>query len=356
METYFDPRAPGSFGGVDALYRQVKDQNKTKDEVKEWLRDQPAYTLHVPVRRNFKQNRIIVYTINEQFQADLADLSSLKKHNDGVRYLLTCIDVFSKYAWVTPLKNKGAIGVCEALEAIFEDRTPEKFQTDEGTEFVNEKCKELFKRLDINHFHALSNSETKCAVVERFNRTLKTKMWKYLTHVNKYRYIDVLPDLVHSYNNTYHSSIKMKPSDVSHANVKKVWRNLYGKYFKEELLSPGVEKQKFKFAAGDHVRLSGARVTFRKGYEQGWTEEVFVVSNCYRRVPPVYTVKDLNGEEIKGVFYEYELQRVKKPELFKIERVLQKRGKGKREQHLVKFVGYPASFNKWLPAREVVSI
>jgi hypothetical protein len=369
METYFDPRAPGSFGGVDALYRQVKGQKKTKADVKEWLSDQNAYTMHVPVRRKFKQNRTVAYTINEQFQADLADLSSLASKNDGFRYLLTCIDIFSKHAWVVPLKNKGAIGVCEALEAIFEERTPEKFQTDEGKEFVNEKCKELFKRYDINHFHALSNSETKCAVVERFNRTLKTKMWKYLTYKNTYRYIDVLPDLVHSYNNTYHSAIKMKPSEVSHANVKQVWDNMHGKYFAEEIMcqqppskktvktvKKGKQKIKYKFQVGDHVRLSSTRVVFRKGYEEGWTEEVHIVSKRLPRIPPVYVVKDQLGEEIKGVFYEQELQRVKKPEVFKIDRVLKRRGKGKRAQVFVKWVGYPDSFNKWIPEKQVVDI
>src|SRR5438874_5746730 len=172
-EVYYDPRAPGSFGGIDALYRQLnnsKQAGKTRSEISEWLREQSTYTQHFPVRYKYKRNRTVVYTIDEQFQADLADVSSLSKDNDGIKYLLTCIDIFSKYAWVVPLKNKSAKSVCAALEDIFSERQPEKFQTDEGKEFENSKCHSLFKRLKIEHFNALS-SESKCAVVERFNRT-----------------------------------------------------------------------------------------------------------------------------------------------------------------------------------------
>src|SRR5579859_3658577 len=357
MDSYFDPRAPGSFGGVDALYRYVNKEKdkKTRVQVKRFLQGQSAYTLHKPVRRKFKRNITQVYTMNEQFQADLADLSSISKQNDGIRYLLTVIDVFSKYAWVIPLKNKGAKTVCQALETVFEERCPEKFQSDQGKEFENSECAALFKRLEINHFNALSG-ETKCAVVERFNRTLKTKMWKYLTYKNTYRYIDVLPDLVHSYNNTFHSAIKMTPSEVNHSNVKQVWRNLYMKSVMESNKFKESEKYKFRFEVGDHVRLSGERVVFRKGYEQGDRKSVYKISRRLRCDPPVYLVKDLNGEELRGVFYEHKLQSVDKPELFAIEKVLKRKGKGRSEQCLVKWKGYPKSFNSWVSSKEVVSI
>src|SRR5271170_864700 len=283
---YFNPRAPGSFGGVDALYRQLDEKSKvkrgsrtkTKSQLSTWLRNQPAYSMHFPVKRKFKRNITLVYTINEQFQADLIDMSSLSRQNDGTTFLLACIDIFSKYAWVIPMRNKSAISVKTAFEKIFAERMPDKLQTDQGKEFENSECKTLFQKLGINHFNALSG-ETHCAVAERFNRTFKTKMWKYMTHRNTHRYINVLEDLIHSYNHTYHTSIKMKPAEVCETNVKQVWQNLYGAYYRKELLDGASnskqqiksQKKATKFKVGDHVRLSGQRVVFRKGYENGWT-------------------------------------------------------------------------------------
>ena len=105
QDVYYDPRAPGSFGGISALQRHIKD-SKSRAETVAWLRAQPTYTQHYPVRYKYRRNRTVVYTKGEQFQADLADVSSVAKHNDGVKFLLACIDIFSKYAWVVPLENK----------------------------------------------------------------------------------------------------------------------------------------------------------------------------------------------------------------------------------------------------------
>jgi hypothetical protein len=291
-----------------------------------------------------------VTTINEQFQADLVDMSKTADENDGTKFLLTCIDIFSKYAFVVPLRNKSARAVHAALELIFEERCPGKLQTDEGKEFKNTLCKQLYKRLKINYFHALS-SETKCAIVERFNRTFKNKMWRYMTHVNSKRYIDVLQDLVHSYNHTYHTAIRMAPAQVNEGNVKEVWQNLYGDYFRKRVLSG--PKRKFKFEIGDHVRLSSYRGVFRKGYEQGWTEEIYTISRRMLRDPPVYVVKDYHNSEVAGVFYEPELQRVVKPDWYRIEDIVKSRGKGRHLQYLVKFQGYSSAFNEWVPKNQV---
>src|SRR5579859_1537699 len=110
---YYNPRTPGSFGGVDALYRASKKSRK-RDDIKHWFESQPAYTLHRSARNRFRRNIILVYSIDEQFQADLADVSMLAKWNDGVHFWLTCIDVLSKYAWVIPLRNKSANTVMQA--------------------------------------------------------------------------------------------------------------------------------------------------------------------------------------------------------------------------------------------------
>lgn len=348
FQKYYDPRAPGSFGGVDGLVRLLKGV-KDKQQIKEWLSDQRPYTLHFPVRRRFRRNVTLVNNINEQFQADLVDLSALAHSNDGYKYILTCIDVFSKYGWAIPMKNKTAATTREAFEQIFSERQPEKLQTDRGKEFENAELLAYLKEKGIHFFYSY-NPDIKCSIVERFNRTLKSRMWRYLTYKNSNRYIDVLPDIMHSINHSYHRSIKMAPVDVNEGNVKEVWNNLFGHIRKR------VGQPKYKFNVGDFVRISSERVVFRKGYEEGWTEEVFVVSEQKPRDPVVYKLKDDSGEDIKGTFYEKELLKVKKPELYQVEKVLQTRGVGKNRECLVKWKGYPESFNKWIPASEIVDI
>jgi hypothetical protein len=112
---YYHPKRSGGFGGVGRLYQDVKKEGKFKisrKEIKAWLMKQDAYTLHKPMRRHFKRNRVIVGGIDQQWKMDLADMQSMQKFNDGYRYLLVCIDVFSKYAWVVPLKNKAGPDMC----------------------------------------------------------------------------------------------------------------------------------------------------------------------------------------------------------------------------------------------------
>ena len=146
---YYNPKRPGSFGGVENLYRDVKQEGTFKlsrKKISDWLMGQDTYTLHKPARRNFKRNRVIVGGIDEQWQMDLADMQSLKDYNDGYRYLLVCIDVFSKYAWIVPIKSKTGPALVEAFKVILSSgRKPHKIMTDQGTEFFNKSFQTLLK-------------------------------------------------------------------------------------------------------------------------------------------------------------------------------------------------------------------
>ena len=248
---YYDPKRSGGFGGVDRLYKDVKKEGKIKisrTKIKEWLMKQDAYTLHEPIRRHFKRNRVIVGGIDQQWQMDLADMQSMQKFNDGYRYLLVCIDVFSKYAWVVPLKNKKGPSLVETFKIILTSgRKPEKIITDQGTEFFNKHFKALLKDEDIELYNTYN--ETKASVVERLIRTLKTRIWRYFTAKKTMRYIDMLPDLVYSYNHTIHRSIKKKPADITVDNEKQVWHTLYDDRGE-------VKHVKYKFNIGDQVRIS----------------------------------------------------------------------------------------------------
>jgi transposase InsO family protein len=222
---------------------------------------QDAYTLHKPARRNFKRNRVIVGGIDEEWQMDLADVQSLKKYNDGYRYLLVCIDVFSKYAWIVPIKSKTGPALVEAFKVILSSgRKPQKIMTDQGTEFFNNSFQTLLKNKDIELFNTFN--ETKASVVERVIRTFKTKMWRYFTAKKTMRYLDMLPDLVYSYNHGKHRSIRTKPALVNSENENKIWHTLYDNTI------GNVKPIKYKFNIGDQVRISKIKRKFEKGFCQ----------------------------------------------------------------------------------------
>ena len=152
--------------------------------VERWLSTQDAYTHHKPLRRRFKRRCVMMGGANQQWQADLVDMSRLKTANDGTTFLLTVIDVFSKRAWCVPLKSKSAATLAAAFRQLLSgsnnNNKPITLQTDKGSEFLNRSLQRLLKQYGVHHF-ATHNEETKASVVERFNRTLKTRMWSYFT-------------------------------------------------------------------------------------------------------------------------------------------------------------------------------
>lgn len=337
MDSYFDPSHAGSFGGVQTFKRHVDGSIKTKD-VKTWLQNKDTYTLHKPVRLKFRRRRTFTVGIDDLWQADLADVSSLSKYNDKNKYLLTCLDVFSKHAWVVPLKSKTGAALTVAFSSMLHDRHPVHLQTDKGTEFLNKQFQSMLRKNDIR-FYTTENSDTKASVVERFNRTFKTKMWKYFTYKNTQRYIDVLQDLVHSYNSTYHRSIGMAPNQVSVENEDDVRKQLYGK----KKMPP-----KWKYVIGDKVRISNAKQAFKKGYLGSWSVEIFTIEARIPSDPVTYEIADLNGVKIQGKFYEPELQKIlKEDDVYKVETVLKTRKRRGKTEHFVKWKGYDDSFNSW---------
>ena len=297
-----------------------------------------AEELHKPVKRKFKKRRVFVNGIDKIWAADLADMKVLSEDNDGVNFLLLVIDTFSKYGWIVPLKNKKGKTVAEALKNIFEERKPEKLWTDKGTEFYNKDVKKLIE------IYSTENEE-KSSIVERWIRTMKEKMWKYFTDNNTYNYMNVLPDLVKDYNNTVHSSIKMTPIEASKKkNELTVWRNLYPDRYKIYDLTP-------KFSVGDKVRITKKKKVFEKGYTTRWTEEIFTIKEIQNTNPITYKIKDLNKKEIKGTFYEPELQKTKQ-QVFRIEEVLEKGEK----QSLVKWKGYDKTFNSLVDNKDLINL
>ena len=161
---YLNPGQPGSFSGLETFFRALKNegQKPKKSKIKNWLLQQDAYTLHKPARKKYPRNRVIAFGIDDCWQMDLVDMSNIAEENDDINYLITCIDVFSKYVWVVPLKNKTGAAVAEGFKEILNDgRTPNNLQTDKGTEFLNGHFKKIFKKHDIKHYTL--NSEQKAS-------------------------------------------------------------------------------------------------------------------------------------------------------------------------------------------------
>jgi len=334
---------PTAFGSIKALYTAAKKQNpglKLQD-VKKWLISQDSYNLHKQAIGKFRRNRIRVSFIDEQWELDLVSLENLSNMNQGYKYILMCIDVFSKFVWAQPLKSKDATSICTAFKKVLNlGRQPYKVRTDKGGEFVNTKFKNLLKIHDIQFFTS-QNEDIKCSIVERVNRTIKGKMWRYFTHFSTFKWIDILNKLIHNYNHSYHRSIKEKPVNVKHDNQYQIWKTLY------PVKAQGISILNI----GDHVRISKFRQKFDKGYIPRWTEEIFIIDNIIKRPVVVYTIKDLQGEKIEGTFYKEELQKVllEKDKIYKIENIIKKRTlKGGRVQYLVKWFGYPEKFNEWV--------
>lgn len=262
------------------------------------------------------------------------------------------IDCFSKFLFLEPLERKTTESIIDGFGRIFKKTTrrPQRLRSDKGGEYNSRKFRAFMKENDIIYSNT-QNPETKCSIAERCVKTVKHKIFKYLTYANTWKYVDVLDDVVNSYNNGYHRTIKMAPSEVNDENILQVYRNI-----KESQRIP--KKKRPKLKVGDYVRLAKGKTEFQKSYLPGWTREVFKINSIANRNPIVYYVEDLAGEKLEGTFYEPELQKIKFDEgaARAIDKIIKQRKKGKTIQYLVKWLSYPDKFNSWINADTITSI
>ena len=308
---FFDSKVSGSSAKLVLENEQLADEH------------------HKPIIRKFEKRKVYSTFKDNIWGVDLVDMQLLSKYNKGIRFLLCVIDIFSKYAWVVPLKDEKGISIVKAFQIILKqsNRKPNKIWIDKGSEFYNGYFKKWLRDKGIVMYS--THNEGKSVVAEKFIRTLKSKIYKYMTSISKNVYIDKLNDIVDEYNDTYHTTIKMKPIEVkdnTHINTSKEINN---------------KDPKFKVA--DHVRISKYKNIFAKGYMPNWSEEVFVIKKVKNTIPWTYVFNDLNGEEIIGTFYEKELQKTNREE-FRIEKVIRQKG----DKLHVKWKGYDNSFNSWI--------
>ena len=255
-----------------------------------------ADELHKPVIKKFNKRKVYSQFKDNIWGVHLADMQSLSKKNKGIKYLLCAIDLFSKYAFVVPLKDKKGTTITNAFDKIIKQsgKKPNKIWVDQGSEFHNRDFKKWLSGNDIEMCSTFN--ENKSVVAERFIRTLKNKLYKHMTVTNKNVYYDVLDDIVDKYNSTKHSTIEMKPVDVK--NNKRVYIDEHN-------------EKSTRFNVGDRVRISKFKNIFAKGYTPNWSTEIFIINKINNTVPYTYNIKDLNDEKIIDSFYVKELQKTK---------------------------------------------
>lgn len=305
VELYTTPAEPASFTGLSTFYKNHKGLKRVQKD----LLNNEVYSVHRRVVRKFPRRKTIAKGINDQWQIDLLDIKKIKVQNSHMAYILTCIDVFSRYAWAVAIKNKEAKTVRDAFEHIFSTTNPPRYiYSDWGNEFRGE-CRKLFKEKNIIQID--TKSSKKAAIIERFNRTLRDKISKYQTFKNSKRFVNVLDDLVKSYNATVHSITGLRPDQVNLSNEAALKLKLYGDDDPVKLDSTNqIESIRFKFKIGDYARMVIDKTAYEKGSTANWSKEIYIIDELKPTAPPQYVVKTLKGKRLDWSYYAEELQHV----------------------------------------------
>lgn len=303
-----------------------------------------AKELHAPARKKFSTRPVELKGIHDLYQADLVEMVPFTQINNGYKYILTIINCFSKYAYAIPLLSKHASSIVEAIKPILSKNKMKYLQTDDGTEYRNTEFKKLMKQYGIRHYS--SYSDKKASIIERFNRTLKSLMYTKFTELGNYKWVKILPILLHEYNNRKHRTIGMKPSEVTVHNEDIVLENIH-----KNRQRYAAKDKKHRYRVGDKVRISKYKKVFDKGYLPNWTNEIFTVHSVEPTIPVTYTLKDYRNNILKGKFYEYEVRKTMVDDnVYLVEKVLRKRG----DKILVKWLGFDGEHNSWINKKDLV--
>ena len=290
---FFDLNKTSAFSSPKEVARIAKQPER---KVRAWIEKQDVWQRHKPVRYRFPQRQTTGDAIFTHIQADLGDWTPLANSNRGKRWMLLMVDCYSRYVIARALSRKTGAEVAAALEDCFKQigTFPNYLITDLGKEFYNSNVKNLLRE---HHTELISpSSDQKAAICERMQRTIKGRMYKYFTHSGKRNWVTVLQKVVDGINNSHHRILKATPNEIVNG---------------EKQPAPVKEfVSKKKFNVGDRVRLAKKKELFRKGYESGWTEEIFTIVRVLSTNPVTYHVVDDKGVLIKGIFYPQELVRV----------------------------------------------
>lgn len=278
---------------------KIERSRMSKEQLEQWAKE-----IHKPYKKPKSLLKVKVFHKDDIWSADLIEMPKeyLGKH---YKFVLTVIDLYTKFAWVRKLKNKTGLVTKEAFEDIMKTsgRKPKKLWVDQGSEYYNKVFEAMLKENNIEMYSTLN--EGKAVIIENFNRILKSKLWKRFTIQGNQKWIHILQDVVDKYNNRIHSLIKVSPTEAS-KNPEKIRDTIMENNYKNDL---EFKKEKPKFKIGDRVRIFKYKKHFDKGFTGWWTSEIFKIVEINNKSPITYEIADLDNEEILGQFYSNELQK-----------------------------------------------
>ena len=351
--------SPAGFtGNVQKLFRQSKiiDTSITLADTKEFLRGERSYTLHRGNLVRFPRRKILAPKPSVIIACDLGDFCNLRQYNKGVKYLLVCVDVFSRLMAVEALLKKDSKHMLKALSNILEKpefRGVRRIFTDRGTEFYNKTIQNYLNKKHIKMYSVYS--DMKASIVERAIRTLKHLLYRYMTQTNSLKYLEVLSKVVEVYNNTYHRTIKATPRVVHNLRkIDDIRRQFKTMYINNSLSHASISP---RLKVGTYVRLAKRRNTFHKSFWPQNTEEIFKVAALNKeQFIPAYKIIDLSGENISGEFYEQELIPTTLPEHFPVIILRSRKTTRGQREYYVNWRGYPSSSNSWVKSQDIINL
>ena len=301
----------GAYSGSAVILKNVYNEKNPENKItikkaQFFLNKQDSYVLHRKKSINYKRNKVWVFEPDMQFCAAIVDLPSYREHNNGKKYILLIMEVFTKFLYAEPLERKDTDTSLEGLKKIMKrvKKYPLTMQVDAGGEFLNKKMKIYMKKLNIHMF--TSDGLKKNSICERVIRTILTKIYRRFDTTYSKNWLDILPKIVQSYNNTFHRSIGMRPRDVTFRNHIEVYNKLYKKHTK---ITP-------KLKNDDLVKLNLNLGVFSKAYSQSWSRANYkIVSIKYPQggYIPMYKIQQLASEKrVPGYFYPSELLKLNK--------------------------------------------
>ena len=341
-----------SFGNKN----RIKEHNPkvSTEKIDDLLNKNEIYTRFRPHRKSTRYSPIYVYKKRELWQADVVFFidTDMVKANSGYKYMFTCIDCFTKMAWVFPLKKNNCDSIMESFKKILDvcGEKPQRLNSDRGSELICKKFGNFLAQQNIHHY--LSYSLRKCPIVERFNLTIQNLLYKIMAHNRSLRWSEFIEQAMKIYINRKHSTIKMSPYEAENPkNGALVRKNLLAYFHKR-----GRKKTKPKFAVNDTVRIWTKRGTFHRGYDENYSREYFTIKTIKTNLPvPRYILEDSKGDTINGSFFEDELVKFIHSDTFEI-KVLKERKRSGKKEYLVHYLGYPNSMDEWVTKNKLTKL
>ena len=353
---------PSSFSSGHRLHTTFK--NYSKPFIEDSLSKNETYTRFKQFKKFNKYPMIRCYKKRELWEGDLIFFidSLLIKHNDNFQYILAYIDVFTKNVFVSPIKNKKAETIKEETEIMFTKYgKPEKLRTDMGGEFNNSLFKLFLKKENVKLYFAIQ--DRKAAVIERFNLTIQSLLYKIMNEKNTLSWVECLPICLEIYRNRIHSTIKMSPSNAEkEENQQQIFSTMMSKYSIDSLRKMKKNNRPTKFKVGDFVRLFIKRTQYQRGYQSNVSIPYYRIFKIDRNLSKDrYYLEDTNylkdniPEKLEGAFLGNELVKYTPSDVFKLDpnHKITYKGSGRNKKAYVKWEGWSEKYNTWLPVTEL---